>query len=47
MRAYSSEKLAGLLKAKGFIDLRTFDLRNWQSQPTEISWRFGISAIKG
>jgi hypothetical protein len=46
MRAYSPDKLVELLTVRGFIEIRTFDLGDWQSQPKEVSWRFGISAIK-
>ena len=47
MRAYSPDNLVELLEVKGFIEVQTFDLGDWQSQPTKASWRFGISAIKG
>jgi SAM-dependent methyltransferase len=46
MRAFSPEKLTEVLTKKGFIELRIFDLGNWESQPQEASWKFGVSAIK-
>jgi hypothetical protein len=46
MRAYSPYELSQIITKKGYDDIKIFELTNWNSMPTQDSWRFGLSAIK-
>jgi SAM-dependent methyltransferase len=46
MRAYSSNELSEYLSEIGFKNIRIFQTTNWNLEPTELSWRFGLSAVK-
>jgi SAM-dependent methyltransferase len=46
MRAYRAHELSDIITKIGYTGVRIFDATDWNSRPTETSWRFGLSAIK-